>query len=628
MWSVSSDQDDLKAVLVHRPGQECAFNVSLDMGHPAALEEIIDLDEADAEFSRFISLLRTHTDAEIFFLSRCLKEAVASMTESEKSQVTNELIERENLQQNIELNHKYLLGSERTAFFNKDTDGSFKPLVRPKIYSVFTRDMGAMTGKGMIICNSWDPLRQNEGYLLKTVLKYHPVLRDKIKVLYDATSDPEGFLEGGDIIVLNEDTILMGLGNLSNEAAAKNIAKTGLKVIGVRMPFSDGWKVGNANWTKFHRRFLHLDSLFNLVDDKVCLAFPYFFDESISVLINFLKGLAKDMKNDNIQSQYPVEEIIEQADALGMVTEYYPDGRIINTNLRLLDYLKPLGLDIVYVGGDSTDYLNEFEHLVHALRSLRFQAGNVLALKPGTVISYDRDPKTLLALRSKGVKVLTFSSRELMSWNGGPHCLSLPLLRHKGHNIKPALIIVDVQNDFKKGMSPYECPQLDEDLLARIKELKDFCRSKNIPVIYTLHSIKPDKSDAEIDEPDSIRACIIGTPGWGIAPELEPSKNDHYVQKKRFDAFYGSDLENIIKELGVNTAVICGVWTNNCVRATAEGAYYRDLRLILVSDCCGAVDFVNKKDHEKVNIYTLNELQERTYGTKLVTLGEFRELFE
>ena len=178
-------------------------------------------------------------------------------------------------------------------------------------------------------------------------------------------------------------------------------------------------------------------------------------------------------------------------------------------------------------------------------------------------------------------------------------------------DMKPALIVVDVQNDFKKDASEYQCPELDDRLLANIKDLVVFCRFKNIPVIFTQHSIKSDKSNAEHGEPDSVRACIEGTDGWQVAQEIKPEPEDYFVKKHKFDAFYQSQIGDLLKKLGVDSVIICGLWTNNCVRATAEGAYYRDYDLILVSDCCGAMDFLDGKNHLKVSDYILNELRER-----------------
>jgi ureidoacrylate peracid hydrolase len=192
--------------------------------------------------------------------------------------------------------------------------------------------------------------------------------------------------------------------------------------------------------------------------------------------------------------------------------------------------------------------------------------------------------------------------------------------------MKPALIVIDMQNDFVKDTSPYSCQMLDDSLILRVKKLINFCRGKKIPIIYTQHSIKPDKSNAEIGEPKNVRACIIGTKGWEIIRKVAPRKEDIVIRKDRFSAFFNTKLENVLKNLKVDTLILCGVLTNNCVRATAEDAYYRNYKLILVSDCCGATSYVKGFTHEEVNKFTLEELKERTYKTKVVNLNQLKRM--
>lgn len=192
--------------------------------------------------------------------------------------------------------------------------------------------------------------------------------------------------------------------------------------------------------------------------------------------------------------------------------------------------------------------------------------------------------------------------------------------------MKPALLVIDMQNDFRKGASAYACEMLTGELVERVKQLIDLCRQKNIPIVYTQHSIKADKSNAENGEPADVRACIAGTDGWRIIRELEPKQKDNIVLKHRADAFFESKLAEVLKNLKTDTAIICGVWTNNCVRATAEAAYARNYKIVLVSDCCGANSLVEGFTADEVNEFTLKELKERTYETQLVTLDELRKI--
>ncbi len=203
--------------------------------------------------------------------------------------------------------------------------------------------------------------------------------------------------------------------------------------------------------------------------------------------------------------------------------------------------------------------------------------------------------------------------------------------------MKPVLLVIDMQNDFRKGASAYSCEMLDGGLIGRVGQLIELCRQKNIPIVYTQHTIKSDKSNAENGEPADVRACIQGTEGWKIIKELlkvggayfnqsEPKRKDNIVLKHRADGFFESKLSEALKNLKVDAVIICGVWTNNCVRATAEGAYARNYKIILVSDCCGANSLVDGFTPEQTNDFTLKELKERTYDTQLLTLDEIKNI--
>ncbi len=196
----------------------------------------------------------------------------------------------------------------------------------------------------------------------------------------------------------------------------------------------------------------------------------------------------------------------------------------------------------------------------------------------------------------------------------------------RGNLMNPALLVIDMQNDFRKGASAYACEMLDNGLINRVKRLVELCRQKNIPVVFTQHTIKPDKSNAENGEPADVSACIQGTEGWKIIAELELKRKDNIVLKHRADAFFESKLAEALKNLNADTVIVCGVWTNNCVRATAEAAYARNYKIVLVSDCCGANSFVEGFTAEQVNEFTLKELKERTYDTQLLTLEEIKML--
>jgi len=197
---------------------------------------------------------------------------------------------------------------------------------------------------------------------------------------------------------------------------------------------------------------------------------------------------------------------------------------------------------------------------------------------------------------------------------------------NEANKMNSTLLVIDMQNDFRKGASAYSCEMLDGELIKRVKQLIELCRQKNIPVVYTQHTIKEDKSNAENGEPADVRACIQGTEGWKIINELEPKRKDNIVLKHRADGFFESKLAEALKNLNADAVIVCGVWTNNCVRATAEAAYARNYKIVLVSDCCGANSFVEGFTSEQVNDFTLKELKERTYDSQLLTLDELKNV--
>ncbi len=87
------------------------------------------------------------------------------------------------------------------------------------------------------------------------------------------------------------------------------------------------------------------------------------------------------------------------------------------------------------------------------------------------------------------------------------------------------------------------------------------------------------------------RAAVLGhnrpgSPGTQIMPELGPEPGDYVINsKRRLSAFYGTDLEIILRALGVETILLIGVNTNTCVQCTAFDAFNRDLGVVVVADC-------------------------------------------
>jgi len=153
---------------------------------------------------------------------------------------------------------------------------------------------------------------------------------------------------------------------------------------------------------------------------------------------------------------------------------------------------------------------------------------------------------------------------------------------------KTAMLVVDMQNDFVQEGAPIEVPRA-RAMVPRLNRLLDVCRAHNLPVIYIPHVIRGGNIDAGrlADHHAAIRnnkAIVAGTPNVEICEELKPHPGDLVVAKPRYSAFYGTDLEAILRSKGIDTLIISGTVTNVCCDSTARDAFSRDYKVIFLSD--------------------------------------------
>ena len=157
-----------------------------------------------------------------------------------------------------------------------------------------------------------------------------------------------------------------------------------------------------------------------------------------------------------------------------------------------------------------------------------------------------------------------------------------------------ALIVVDMQNDFVAPGAPMQSPA-GYAMLPNLKQALACCREHGIPVIYTAHVHRPGGFDqgllAHAPAIGRGEALVAGSPGVAIFPEIAPHDDEIVITKHRFSAFFGTDLEIILRGLGVTTVVITGVTTENCCHATARDAFFRDFQVVFLSDATANGDY-------------------------------------
>jgi len=152
-----------------------------------------------------------------------------------------------------------------------------------------------------------------------------------------------------------------------------------------------------------------------------------------------------------------------------------------------------------------------------------------------------------------------------------------------------ALIVIDMLVDYFDRLLALSSQR--DRLVAGINGLARGFRSSGQPVIWVRQEFKADLSDAFLETRRlGIRITIEGTEGARILPELERGERDLEIVKKRYSAFFGTDLDQVLSRLKPRTLVVAGINTHACVRATAIDAYQRDYDVILASDCIGSHD--------------------------------------
>ncbi|HEV2768747.1 MAG TPA: isochorismatase family cysteine hydrolase [Solirubrobacteraceae bacterium] len=88
----------------------------------------------------------------------------------------------------------------------------------------------------------------------------------------------------------------------------------------------------------------------------------------------------------------------------------------------------------------------------------------------------------------------------------------------------------------------------------------------------------------ELDGEESVH-CLEGAPGTALVPQLH-GVDAHLVRKRRYSAFFATDLDLLLRGLGVRTLVVCGYLSDVCVHYTCVDAHQHDFRLVLARDAC------------------------------------------
>lgn len=431
---VPADIAPLKKVIVLSPGSDFSRRSYRFYVDEVFINTITYADGAVTQHKGMVEILKEN-EIEVLNVLDLLEDAIANARKAGRLEQSLQEIFPMTFPQIIEkithIDGPALLGRKDIFYYNFDSEGRFLPLIKPATWFFYTRDFAATTPKGLILTNSKMQERRLEHSIGRFMFQFAEELKDCV-IAFDA--EKEGVLcEGGDILVKDENTIFMGIHNMSDaEAAQKMAQKLNMDVMGVSMPPLEDFSGTNI-------QIMHLDTVFNFVDEKKALTVPYLFEAEYAehnpiagLLASIDQGIKHRRNQGEEESDYPVSfsKAIKYIPDVGWLTHYRAGtGEAVELKTKLVDYLRELDYEIIWVGGDRGDMDREKYLLEHVLYELSMQAANVVQLGPGKVIAYAHNHHTIQALENHGIEVFPFEGKYLADNLGGPHCLTMPLLR-------------------------------------------------------------------------------------------------------------------------------------------------------------------------------------------------------
>lgn len=403
MWSamskihITSEIGKLKKIILHRPGLELE-RISPDDLESVLFEDIPWITRMKEEHDAFASLL-VKQGAQVLYAEDMLCEilgvpavAGALVDEVLMHEVhCEEAVRRVLKEYLLSLSPPALclcliagLGTDEVDLaankLGRHFYGSHSYYFRPLPNFYFMRDPGAMVGEGMVESVMNKPVRQREAVIMRYVHRFHPALSET-KTYYDNTVH-RMTIEGGDILVLSRDVLMVGCSQRTSAFAIESFAKnlfadsSFTRILVVRLPQT--------------RAFMHLDTVFTMLDQDKFTVYPGIFETL---------------------------EVVSLTKAKQGALEYHQEKDLKSA---LENALHIRGVLLIASGGEDP---------VTAKREQWNDSTNAVALAPGEVVTYNRNEVSNAILEKYGIKVHRIEGGELVRGRGGPRCMSMPVIR-------------------------------------------------------------------------------------------------------------------------------------------------------------------------------------------------------
>ncbi|MBQ1373799.1 arginine deiminase [Candidatus Saccharibacteria bacterium] len=395
----------LKKVLMYRPGDEF-LNLTPNTLERLLFDDIPYLKIAQQEHDAYANALRAE-GVEVVYLVDLVAEAIDAGGRTVRKKFLEQFIAEAGVTSPKVVKHCYeflnaikdtkdmvrkciagidiselkKMGKVSGFYATRDTGRMIMDPI-PNLY--FQRDPMATIGGGATLHKMWSVTRTRESIFMEYVFKYHPFY-DDTRLYYDR-SEPY-CIEGGDIQVLSREVVTIGISQRTEPDAIADFA---------RRLFRDKkneFKYVLAIDIPDERSFMHLDTVMTQVDvDKFAVQDAIM---DISTIYEITAGRGGEI------------EIVE-----------------IHQNLQkvLEKYLHLNKVELIKCGNGKR---------IDAEREQWSDGVNLLCVRPGTVIAYDRNFVTNQTLRKHGIKVIEIPSSELSRGRGGSHCMSMALVREE-----------------------------------------------------------------------------------------------------------------------------------------------------------------------------------------------------